>query len=379
MTFIVAIWRCVLACTPLITLVAGVDAKDISHLPHIEGVDTRIDSLMDEGHFPGVAIAVMRTGKPVHLGTHGMANLAHEVPVTTQTVFEIASLTKQMTALAIMTLVEEERLSLDDRLVEWIDNAPPAWDKITIDQLLSHTAGLTHHFEQTVNKVHLLENSRADMLAAAKSAAMVAQPGSDWNYSDQGYFLLGIIIEEVTGLSFAKFMEATFFRPLGMDQTHLLDQRRIVPHLAQGYTWNDGELQRNRRVWQFDLTSHFGVMSSLDDLIRWEAELSNPKHINRKALEATWEIQRPFDTGRQCDRWGYARGWLVIVANGRRILNHSGYSGTAYIRNVDTGLSVIVLTNREDTPNALSPLSLGWEAINVVDSTIPKDGYRCWE
>lgn len=92
-------------------------------------------------------------------------------------------------------------------------------------------------------------------------------------------------------------MQANFFRPLGMEQTHFLDQRKIVPHLAQGYAWNNGELQRNRRVWQFALTSHFGVMSSLDDLIRWEIELSNPKYINRKALEATWQIQRPFDTG----------------------------------------------------------------------------------
>ncbi|RUO68645.1 serine hydrolase domain-containing protein [Pseudidiomarina salinarum] len=379
MTFSVAIWRSAFAFILFIMLVDGVDAKDIPQLPHIERVDARIDTLMEEGHFPGVAIAVMRAGKPVHIGTYGMANLAHEVPVTTRTVFEIASLTKQMTALAIMTLVEEERLSLDDRLVEWIEDAPPAWDEITVDQLLSHTAGLTHHFERTVHDVHLLEYSRDDMLASAKSAPMIAEPGTDWNYSDQGYFLLGVIIEEVTGQSYAEFMETTFFRPLGMDQTHLLDQRRIIPHLAQGYAWNDGELQRNRRVWQFALTSHFGVMSSLDDLIRWEAELSNPKLINRKALEATWEIQRPFDTGSQCDTWGYARGWQVVVANGRRILNHGGYSGTAYIRDVDTGLSVIVLTNREDTPNALSPLSLGWEAAHTVDSTIPSDGYRCWE
>lgn len=379
MTYSVMMWRSVLAFTFFIILVDGIDAKEISQLPHIEPVDTRVDTLMEEGHFPGVAITVMRAGKPVHVSTHGMANLAHEVPVTTQTVFEIASLTKQMTALAIMTLVEEERLSLDDRLVKWIDNAPPAWDKITVDQLLSHTAGLSHHFERTVNGVHLLENSRDDMLASAKSAPMVAKPGSDWNYSDQGYFLLGVIIEEVTGQSYAEFMEATFFRPLGMDQTHLLDQRKIVPHLAQGYAWNDGKLQRNRRVWQFALTSHFGVMSSLDDLIRWEAELSNPKLINRKALEATWEIQRSFDTGRQCDTWGYARGWQVLVVNGRRILTHGGYSGTAYIRDVDTGLSVIVLTNREDTPNALHPLSLGWAAAHAVDSTIASDGYRCWE
>ncbi|PYE34273.1 CubicO group peptidase (beta-lactamase class C family) [Idiomarina fontislapidosi] len=379
MTFRVAIWHAAFAFTFFITLVDGVDAKDISQLPHIERVDTRINNLMEEGHFPGVAVTVMRAGQTVHISTHGMANLSHEIPVTTQTVFEIASLTKQMTALAVMTLVEEERLSLDDRLVEWIDDAPSAWDKITVAQLLSHTAGLTHRFERTVNDVLLLEYSRDDMLTSAKNTSMLAEPGTDWNYSDQGYFLLGIIIEEVTEQSYANYMQENFFRPLGMEQTHFLDQRKIVPHLAKGYAWNNGELQRNRRVWQFSLTSHFGVMSSLEDLSRWEAELSNPKHINQNALEATWQIQRSFDTGRQCDTWGYARGWQAQIVNGRRILNHGGYSGTAYIRDVDTGLSVIVLTNREDTPNAMNPLSLAWQAANAVDSSIPSGGYKCWE
>ena len=376
MTFKDAIWRSVLTFTLLVVPVASVDAQGTAQ---IEGFDGRIASLIDEGHFPGVAIAVMREGQPVHVGTYGMANLADGVPVTNGTVFELASLTKQITALAIMTLVEEQRLSLESRLIEWVDDAPAAWAEITVGQLLSHTAGLTHHFEKTVNGTLLLDYSGEDMLASAKNTPMIAKPGTDWNYSDQGYFLLGIVIEGVSGQSYSDFMQETFFEPLGMQQTHLLDQRKIVPHLAQGYAWNNGELQRNRRVWQFALTSHFGVMSSLDDMMRWEAELSNPQVINRKALEATWEIQRPFDTGKSCDTWGYARGWQVYVIDGRRILNHAGFSGTAYIRAVDDGLSVIVLTNREDTQDALSPLALGWAAANLAEPTIPADGYRCWE
>lgn len=356
--------------------VCGVHAQSVSQAKEIEA---RTETLREAGHFPGAAVAVMRDGEPLHVGTYGMANLAHEVPVTTRTVFETASLTKQMTALAVMTLVEEGRLSLDDRLVEWVEDAPAAWADITVDQLLSHTAGLAHRFERTVDGVLLLENSRDDMLASAKSTPMVAEPGSDWNYSDQGYFLLGVVIEGVTGQPYAEFMQSTFFGPLGMEQTHLLDQGRIVPHLAQGYAWKDGTLQRNRRVWQFALTSHFGVMSSLHDMMLWDAELSDPQVVSREALEATWDIQRTFDTGRSCDTWGYARGWQVAIVDGRRTLSHGGYSGTAFIRAVDTGLSVIVLTNREDTQDALSPLSLGWEVAHIVDPAIPADGYKCWE
>ncbi len=119
----------------------------------------------------------MRKGKPVHVATYGMANIAHSVPVTTQTVFELASLTKQMTTLAIMTLVKEGRLSLDGRLVDYIEDAPEAWAKITVDELLSHKAGLAHRFEQTLNGVLLLEYTREDMLASAKKTPMLAEPG----------------------------------------------------------------------------------------------------------------------------------------------------------------------------------------------------------
>jgi CubicO group peptidase (beta-lactamase class C family) len=358
------------------SLVLGLEAQAV---PRINGVDARIEALKDEGHFPGIALAVMRNGKPVHIGAYGMADVSHDIPVTTQTVFELASLTKQMTALAIMTLVKEDRLRLDAQLSDYVEDAPKAWGKITIDQLLSHRAGLAHRFEQTVDGILLLDYTREDMMASAKKTPMIAEPGSDWNYSDQGYFLLGIVIEAVTKQSYAEYMQSTFFKPLGMEQTQLLDQSQIVPFLSQGYAWKDGKLQRNRRVWQFALTSHFGVMSSLHDMMRWEAELVDPKVINRDALEATWDIQRVFDTGKSCDNWGYARGWTVHIVDGRRILTHGGYAGTAYIRAVDDDLSVIVLTNREDAPDELFPLSVGWAAAHAAAPTIHANGYRCWE
>jgi len=347
--------------------------------PRIAGLDATITALMERGHFPGAAVAVTRDGEPIHVGVYGLADIAHEAPVTPRTVFELASLTKQMTALAVMTLVEEGRLALEDELVDYLEDSPEAWTGITVDQLLSHTAGLEHRFERTVEDVLLLEYTREDMLASAKATPMLSEPGTDWSYSDQGYFLLGVIVESVTGRSFADHMQAAFFEPLGMERTHMLDQRSIVPRLAQGYAWKDGRLQRNRRVWQFELTSHFGVLSSLEDMMRWEAELTAPRVVNRAALEATWEIRRVFETGGACDSWGYGRGWQVHVANGRRVLTHGGYAGTGYLRFVDDGLSIIVLTNREDAPDELSPVALGWEVAHAVDPAIPAGGYRCWE
>ena len=342
-------------------------------------IDARVETLMKDGHFPGVAVAVMRNGEAAHVGVYGLANLADSVAVSTHTVFELASLTKQMTALAVMTLVDAGRLGLQDHLVEYVEGAPEAWKAITIDELLCHMAGLAHHFEKTVDGAYLTENSRALMLASAMSTPMISTPGTDWSYSDEGYFLLGIVIEKITGESYADYMRETFFEPLGMAQTHLLDQNRIVPHLARGYAWKESRLERNRRVWNFAVTSHFGVMSSLSDMMRWEAELSHPRVIDGHAMRATWEIQRTFDTGESCDTWGYARGWLVDVVDGHTILSHGGYAGTAYLRFVESGLSVIVLTNREDTPDAMSPTDMAWEIAHVVDPSVPAEGYDCSE
>ena len=206
---------------------------------------------------------------------------------------------------------------------------------------------------------------------------MASEPGTDWNYSDEGYFLLGIVIEKVTGESYADYMREAFFEPLGMAQTHLLDQNRIVPHLARGYAWKNGKLERNRRVWNFAVTSHFGVMSLLDDMMRWEAELSHPRVIDSQARKATWEIQGILDTDESCDTWGYARGWLVRIVDGHPILSHGGYSGTAYLRFIDSGLSVIVLSHREDAPGELSPVDMAWEIAHAVDASAPADGYHC--
>lgn len=344
-----------------------------------EVIDTHINTLMEKGKFPGVAVAVLKNGNPIFVKSYGLASIGHQIPTHRNTVFEIASLTKHMTALAIMTLIEEGKLSTDDKLVEFLDKAPADWGAITVNQLLANMAGFEHRFEPTHNNSLLLENSKKDMLDSALAIPLKSKPGSDWNYSDIGYFMLGVIIEKVTGKSFEQVLTERFFEPLNMNQTLLLNQRKIIPHLAQGYTWRDGKLERNRRVWEFELTSHFGVMSSLNDMIKWEKELATPSIINSKAFEATWEIQRTFSTKGACENWGYARGWQTIHTTDQRIISHGGYSGTAYIRAIDKGLSVIVLTNREDNNDLISPFAIGWYLANQFEPSIPESGYRCWE
>lgn len=344
----------------------------------LDAVDAAVAPIMEAGQFPGVVVAVLAHGEPVHQGAYGYASLEHSAPARTDTVFELASLTKHMTALMVLTLADEGRLSLDDPVSLYIEEAPEAWSAITIDQLLSHMGGLTHRFEARPNGQFQLAYSTDEMLAAAMQTPLQAEPGTDWAYSDQGYFLLGLVIEAVTEQSFEDVLRTRFWAPLGMDQTRMLDQSAIVPHRAEGYGVYDGELARNRRVWQFGLTSHFGVTSSLDDMMIWEAELDDPRVLDPEVIAQAAEIQRDFDTGDSCERWGYARGWWSYEMGGHQIASHAGYSGTAYVRDMTSGQSVIVLTNREDGEGVVSPLAIAWAAGHAAGMDVPQEGPTCW-
>ena len=119
--------------------------------PRLEVVDAVVNPIMEAGQFPGVAVAVLQHGEPVHVGEYGFASLEHSAPASAATVFELASLTKHMTALMVLSLAEEERLSLDDPLSFHIEDTPEDWSAITINQLLSHMAGLAHRFEARPN------------------------------------------------------------------------------------------------------------------------------------------------------------------------------------------------------------------------------------
>ena len=237
-------------------------------------MDKLVKDHMARGTCPGAAIAVLRSGEVLKVGWYGLANVELKVPVTEDSVFDLASVTKPVTAAAILLLAEDGKLGLDDPIIRYIDDPPAAWGGITVRQLLSHMGGLAHHFEEKVNGSHLLNYSKADMLRSAKVLPLLSKPGTDWEYSDQGYFLLGVILERVTGESYDAFLRKRFFEPLGMTTMRLLDEGEIIPGRVAGYTVIEGRLQNNRRDWQFELTSHMGLMSNIQDMIRWEQGLA---------------------------------------------------------------------------------------------------------
>jgi D-alanyl-D-alanine carboxypeptidase len=151
----------------MLALTAAPALAQTAPAPRLEAVDAAVAPIMDEGRFPGVVVAVLEHGEPVHVGEYGFASLEHSAPASAATVFELASLTKHMTALMVLSLAEEGRLSLDDPLSFHIEDTPEAWSAITVNQLLSHMAGLAHRFEDMPNGQFQVAYSTDQMLASA--------------------------------------------------------------------------------------------------------------------------------------------------------------------------------------------------------------------
>ena len=247
-------------------------------LAQAEAVDDYIRTEMQRRRIPGLALAVVRNGEVVKLKGYGMANLELDAPVTPDTVFELASVTKQFTATAIMLLAEEGKLKLDDPISLRLSGTPGSWKAITVRHLLTHTAGLASletGFRALWEGGVRLNYSTSEAFAAAMKDPISFAPGEQWQYSDVGYFLLGMIIEQVSGQRYREFLAERFFKPLGMTGASVPNKWELVRNRAAGYTFftNTSPLIHIRRDVYFELSSHYGVFSTIKDLVKWEAAL----------------------------------------------------------------------------------------------------------
>jgi len=308
-------------------------------------VDEYIQAEMKKRLIPGLALVVIRNGGVIKMKGYGFANLEHRVPATPDTVFELASVTKQFTATAIMQLAEEGKVKLDDPVNQFLPNSPDAWKGITVRHLLTHTAGLASledGFKALYEGGARLNYTTAQMFEAATKDPISFAPGERWQYSDVGYFLLGMIIEKAGGQRYRDFLAERFFKPLGMTSTSVLDQWAIVRNRAAGYTIREGQLVNIRRVGQVELPSHYGVFTTVRDLGKWETALAAGKVVKESSLAQMWT---PVKLGSTRGSYPYGFGWEIGERRSHRMITHTGITGTEYTRFPDDKLTVIVLTN----------------------------------
>ena len=309
-------------------------------------IDRIVNQQMLANKIPGVSLAVLRKGKIILLKSYGLANVEHQVPVKPVTVFQSGSMGKQFTAAAVMLLVQENKLSLDDKISKYFPDFPASWKDITVWNLLTHTSGLGDYPPEIDLKRDYTED---ELLASFKIAPLDFEPGSSWNYSNVGYVILGILIRKITGEYYGDFIKEKIFGPLQMTTARVISEADIVPNRAAGYRLVKGELKNQDWVSpSTNSTADGSLYFSILDLVKWDEALYTDRPLTQASRNKIWTAARLRD-GTTKD---YGLGWHLGEYHGRRLVFHGGaWQGfkTFIIRFLDTKLTIIFLANSWET------------------------------
>lgn len=272
---------------------------------------------------PGCAVGVGREGKTVFERGYGMANLETGTPIRPASIFHVASVSKQFTAAAIMLLVRDGKLSVDDDIRKYVPEVPSYGKTITVRHLLNHTSGLRDQWDLLSIARGRFEEERiteADVLdIVARQKALNFPPGTEYVYSNTGYTLLGTIVKRVSGQSLRDFVDARIFKPLGMSNTHFHDDyTMIVPGRTSAYA-------RRGAGWRvsipnFDTYGATSLFTTVGDLLKWEANLDKPV-VGDRAMVDLMETRGLLASG---DTISYGYGLTMGQYRGARFVEHSG-------------------------------------------------------
>jgi len=317
-----------------------------------QSVDDYLAQEMKAQHIPGLALGVYRNGEIVKAQGYGLANVELNVPVKPETIFQSGSVGKQFAATAVMMLVEEGKVGLDDAITKYFPGAPDAWNNIKVRNLLSHTSGLAEYEsdERTgpSGPFYLrLDFTEDELLKKAEALPFDFQPGEKWSYRNTNYLLLGFLIRKVTGEFYGDYLQERIFKPLGMNATRIISEADIIPNRAAGYQLVKGELKNQDWVSPtFNSTADGALYFTVLDLAKWDAALCTEKLVKKSSLDQMWTVAKLNDGKPNKSNYGFA--WDINQMNGHRVIEHGGaWQGfTTYIaRYVDDKLTVVVLTN----------------------------------
>lgn len=316
--------------------------------PNEKAIDTLLHDF-DQPGSPGAAVMVVKEGKPVFAKGYGLADLEKKIPCATNTNFRLASVTKQFTAMSVLILAERGKLSLDDSIAKFFPEFPDYGKAITVRHVLTHSSGLPDYEDHIPPGTSIPLSDRDVLFILRQRAKGDFPPGSQFHYSNSGYSLLALLVENVSGKTFPAFLKKNIFEPLGMtDTVAYVAGISIVPHRAYGYA-------KGKNGWDFSdqsLTSAVlgdgGIYSSVTDLFKWDQALYTEKLVNRKMLADAFSVHSKKS---DFDGSGYGYGWYVGRFRDTEHIWHYGSTcgfSTKIERFPGKKLSVIVLTNRRD-------------------------------
>jgi len=270
---------------------------------------------------PGAAVLVKKQGKVILRRGYGLANLELNIPIEPDMIFRLGSITKQFTAVAILMLAEEGKLSLQDEITRFLPDYPTQGKKIIVEHLLTHTSGIKSYTDLP----EWLPLQRKDMTVSevidiSKDKPMEFSPGERWEYCNSGYILLGAIIEKVSGKAYADFLQERIFGPLSLKSSCYDSTSRIIPRRVPGYAKGNDGFENAPYLSLSQPYAAGSLASSVDDLATWTESLLSGKLIKKETLEkafTSYKLKDDLDTG-------YGYGWQISTYEGHRLIEHGG-------------------------------------------------------
>lgn len=306
------------------------------------GVDSLVNAEIKKQKMPGVSVVVLRDGKIDHVKGYGLANIEHKVAVKPETVFQSGSIGKQFAAFAIMLLVEDGKISLDDPLTKFFPDAPVTWNSIKVKNLLTHTAGFGEYPDNFNFRADYTEDSLYQVI---KKMPLEFAAGEKSVYSNMGYVTLGLIISKVSGKFYGDFLKQRIFDPLGMTTARIISEPDIVPNRAAGYRMVEDEIKNQQWVSpSINTTADGSMYVTALDMAKWEAGLNAGKLLKKESYDMIWSPVK-LNNG---STYPYGFGWRIDSMQGKRIIEHDGtWQGfeTTIKRYPEKKLAVIVLAN----------------------------------
>src|SRR6059058_5722167 len=339
----------------LLTILASAAAvsaqqKTLSQEKRLE-IEKAVSTFMSANSVPGMGAAVVLDGEPVWSAGFGMADVEDSAPATSSTLFRLGSISKPITATAILQLWERGKLDLDAPVQKYCPAFPQKEWPITARELLAHLGGIRHYHPDGQGDIpedsarHFVSMEESLHIFAADP--LVAKPGTKFNYSTYGYTLVGCVLEGAASQKYVDYVRDNVFAPAGMDHTQADDFFAVVRHRTRWYHKDKSGVVRNAGV----LDSSYkvpggGLISSADDMARFEAAILADKFVKRPARDLMWTSQKTPD-GKST---GYALGWGISDKFGIHIVAHTGGqqgTSTAFVLVPERRAGVIVLANMD--------------------------------
>ncbi|KZS38276.1 serine hydrolase [Aquimarina aggregata] len=311
-----------------------------------QNLEGKFDTLLREKYKSdgsGATILVAKRGDIIYHKAFGLANIELDVPMRPNHVFEIGSITKQFTSIAILMLMEQGKLSIEDEITKFIPDYPTHGKKITIHHLLNHTSGIKSYTSMNLSKIARNDMTPTEMIDYFKNEPLDFDPGDKWSYSNSGYFILGYIIEKISKQTYEDFVEQHIFKKLQMNSSRYGHKSEIIKNRASGYQTKNGYINSNYLSMTLPYAAG-SLMSTVEDLFKWQTALNKNSLVKKETLQKAY-TNYSLNNG---DPTNYGYGWLTYDVNDVPAIQHGGgiFGYTSYeIYVPKEDVYVVILTN----------------------------------